>query len=402
MAAMVLANMGFRIESLLRTLSLAAGVRRHSYWRDVPLKRLKFLFLAVFCLVGMVACLLDIMVLGRKPFAEVLGWTVFTGVMAVVYLVFALRAPRLLLLAPALHLLLSRAVRLLIRHLTAGSAGPQVEFGVRFAAVACLLLSMFACLFFLFFIYREGRHSIRLQTELALAHGIQKTLVPPLQVKSPSWEVYGVSLPSEKVGGDLVDVVPDGEWSAVAYVADISGHGLPAGILMGMFKTAARTCIAERPALSALLKRINQILPAVKEPEMYATSAFLRFSGEPSGGCEVEFALAGHPPILHFSATRGAVQRLGDASLPVGLLPAAEYCSQKFEANSNDLLLIATDGVMEVMDGNGTEFGIERLEFLLAENRGKDLRAIASTIFEAAAAWGKQNDDQTLLLTRFS
>jgi serine phosphatase RsbU (regulator of sigma subunit) len=89
-----------------------------------------------------------------------------------------------------------------------------------------------------------------LQTELALAQGIQHTLVPIVHSRSQFWEVYGVSLPSEQVGGDLVDLVQEHEGSALAYVADISGHGLQAGILMGMFKTAARTCIAERPPLA--------------------------------------------------------------------------------------------------------------------------------------------------------
>jgi len=384
-------------------ISSLVGVQSRSYWRHVPLKRLTFLFLAMFCLVGMVACLLDIMALGHKPFIEVFGWTVFTGIMAVVYLAFALRVPRLLLLAPPLHVLLSWPVERLLHQLTAGSAGPRLEVGVRSAAAACLLLSMFACLYFLLFFYKEGRLSIRLQTELALAQGIQRTLVPALELKSLSWELYGVSLPSEKVGGDLVDVIADGERSALAYVADISGHGLPAGILMGMFKTAARTCIAERPTVPVLLGRINQVLPAVKEPDMYATGAFLRFSQNAgSGACEVEFALAGHHPILYLSAARGTVQRLGDGSVPLGLLPCVEYPSQKFEAHSNDLLLIVTDGVVEVMDGNAKEFGIERVESLLVESRTKPLKSIASSIFDAAASWGKQTDDQTLLLARLA
>jgi hypothetical protein len=389
------------LKETLRSLPARMGrLRGRAYWRDVPLKRLKFLFLATFCSIGMVACLVDIMALGRKPFVEVFGWTVFTGSMAVVYLVSAIRAPRLLVLAPPLHILLSWPVRWLLDQLTAASSGPQIEVGVHTAAIACLLLSTLAFLFFLLFFYREGRLSIQLQTELALAHGIQRTLVPTVEIKSPSWEVYGVSLPSEKVGGDLVDVIPEIEGPALAYVADVSGHGLPAGILMGMLKTAVRTCMAEGPALPALLKRINQVLPAVKEPEMYATGAFLRLSQRVDGSSGVEFVLAGHPPILYFAAERGTVLRLGDGSVPLGLLPSAEYLSKKFQADSDDLLLIVTDGVLEVMDGNGNEFGIERVESLFAENRDKPLKTIASAIFEAVASWGKQSDDQTLLLAR--
>jgi len=134
---------------------------------------------------------------------------------------------------------------------------------------------------------------------------------------------------------------------------------------------------------------------------MYATGAFLRFSRN-SGACEVEFALAGHLPILFFSTARGAVLRLGDGSVPLGLLPSAEYPSHRFEAHRDDLLLIVTDGVVEVPDGDAKEFGIERVESLLADNRAKPLKTIASSIFEAAALWGKQSDDQTLLLARLS
>jgi sigma-B regulation protein RsbU (phosphoserine phosphatase) len=152
-----------------------------------------------------------------------------------------------------------------------------------------------------------------------------------------------------------------------------------------------------------LLGRINQVLPAVKEPEMYATGAFLRFSRNAgSGACGVEFALAGHLPILYLPAARGAVLRLGDGSAPLGLLPCVQYPSHKFEAHPDDLLLIVTDGVVEVMDGHAKEFGIERVESLLAENRTKPLKAIVSSIFAAAASWGKQSDDQTLLLARLA
>src|SRR6516225_36286 len=94
--------------------------------------------------------------------------------------------------------------------------------------------------------------------------------------------------------------------------------------------------------------------------------------------------LAGHLPLLYFSAARSAVLRLGDGSLPLGLLPSAEYPSHSFETDPDDLLLIVTDGVVEVMDGNAKEFGLERVESLVTENCANPLKAIASSIFEAA------------------
>jgi hypothetical protein len=351
----------------------------------------------------MVGCLLDLIVLGAKPFVEVFGWTIFTGIMAMVYLLCGLRTPRLFLLAVALHYFLSRPVSKLLEFLNEGAPAPQMEVGVRVAAIGSLALCLLSCVFFLLFFYSEGRTSIRLQTELALAHGIQRTLVPIVRSRSQFWEVYGISLPSEQVGGDLVDLVQEQDGSALAYVADISGHGLQAGILMGMFKTAARTCIAERPPLATLMERINQVLPQVKEPEMYATCAAVRITHRVDrAACELDLANAGHPPILRFSAIERKVFPFPSNAPPLGLMPESEFLSHTMEAGAGDLLLIATDGVTEVCNAAGQEFGIERVQSLLIEQNHKPLEVIAAEILEAAARWGKQMDDQTLLLVRFN
>jgi len=246
----------------------------YEYFRDVPLRRLTFLLLAIFCLFGMLGFLIDLIELGRKSLSEVLVWTIFTGGMAVFYLLTTIRAPRWLLFPLAMHV----AGSLLIRALIVPSVGnfaskPIDETGIRMAAVASLALSLLAGGLFLQFIRSEGRRAVRLQTELSVAHGIQKTLVPVIEKIAMGSEFYGVSIPSDKVGGDLVDVVELKEGQTFAYVADIAGHGLPAGILMAMFKTAARTQLMDSPRLPAFLERLNEVLPQVKEPEMFATCA---------------------------------------------------------------------------------------------------------------------------------
>jgi hypothetical protein len=86
--------------------------------------------------------------------------------------VLALRAPRWLLAGVLLHILGSMLVRHLLLRLNFNLSTPDVQSGVRFAAVTSLVLCLSSCVFFLLFFYREGRHSIRLQTELTLAHDI--------------------------------------------------------------------------------------------------------------------------------------------------------------------------------------------------------------------------------------
>ena len=124
-------------------------------------------------------------------------------------------------------------------------------------------------IFFVTFIRMEGKESFKLRTELELAHGIQKTLVPPFTLRTARFEIHGISQPSEKVGGDLVDAVALPGGDAIAYVADIAGHGLQAGILMGMLKTATRAALLDagerepHRTLPVLLDRLNTLLPEV-------------------------------------------------------------------------------------------------------------------------------------------
>jgi phosphoserine phosphatase RsbU/P len=106
--------------------------------------------------------------------------------------------------------------------------------GVRTAGAATLILVIASYSLFVRFLRGEGQESFRLRNELEPAHGIQKTLVPPVTMRTKTFEIYGRSDPSEKVGGDLVDVVQLEDGSTVAYLADIASHGLQAGILMGV------------------------------------------------------------------------------------------------------------------------------------------------------------------------
>lgn len=133
---------------------------------------------------------------------------------------------------------------------------------------------------------------MRMQTELFLAHGIQATLVLTVSFQNANFEVYGKSIPSTETGGDLIDVI-DSNGSLLAYVADLSGHGLAAGQLMGMLKT--RLAVQFRQPPVELLESTDRVLPGLKKPDRYATLALLQFDGS----AEVEYALAGHVPILH-------------------------------------------------------------------------------------------------------
>ncbi|HEY4359191.1 MAG TPA: SpoIIE family protein phosphatase [Acidobacteriaceae bacterium] len=268
------------------------------------------------------------------------------------------------------------------------------------AAVGTIFI--FALLLFLIRRFSLAREEeTRLGSELRSAHGIQRTLVPPISVSFSSYDLNGLSLPSEKVGGDLVDVVLLPNQSVLAYVADVSGHGLQAGILMGMVKTAVRTILLEScddPAvlLASLCDRLNRALPTVKESHMYATLSAVCLA--PDG--RVQYILAGHPSILYYQASSRSVQPLTFHQFPVGLLPVDAYTSHSLQMEAGDLLAIVTDGILEAANTEEEEFGSDRIAALLTQMPGQDLANIRDSIVSSAQAFGKQADDQTVLLIR--
>jgi sigma-B regulation protein RsbU (phosphoserine phosphatase) len=141
---------------------------------------------------------------------------------------------------------------------------------------------------------------------------------------------------------------------------------------------------------------LNQVLPDVKEPQMYATLTAFRLNADG----EAWYAMAASPPILHWSPQRRDWQRMEEEQFPLGLLPVSGFTGEAIELAAGDLLVVATDGVLEVCDRQGQEFGIERVERAIAANAHAALPELAGMILASARAFGKQVDDQTLLLIR--
>ncbi len=363
------------------------------------------LILAVFMLFSTFGFYADLMNGGVLPYAVVAVGVIESGLTAVAWVYVLARLPLIWILFPIALSALNPRIIAELDGLMARAfdlrAVPGAT-GIRVSATGTMCLIILSYTFFLIFIRREGRESFKLRNELELAHGIQATLVPPFTLRTDGFEVYGISKPSEKVGGDLVDALALANGDAIAYVGDIAGHGLQAGILMGMLKTAARTALldaAEREpcrTLPALLHRLNTVLPGVKEEHMYATFTAFRLGGDGS----VHYALAASPPILHWHSGRLALSRLEEEQFPLGLLPVAEFKGQQIEMARGDLLAVATDGVLEACDARGDEFGIDRLERTIGALADSPLPELAGRILDAAREFGKQADDQTILLIR--
>jgi Stage II sporulation protein E (SpoIIE) len=369
------------------------------------MKRLWILITADFLLFSVVGFYVDLMYKGTLPYPVVLTIAFSVGLNAALWILVLSRLsmPYLIVLC-VLQFFTSAINTHVATWMTRRFDLKPVpaDVGIHFAATAMMATIILSYSFFVMYIRREGKDSFRMRNELELAHGIQKTLVPPVSMRTSHFEIYGISHPSEKVGGDLVDAMCLRNGDAIAYLADIAGHGLPAGILMGMLKTATRTDLLDadqhqpHQTLPMLMDRLNRVLPEVKEPHMYATFAGLRLGADGS----VFYGLAGSPPMLQWHASERTLSRTEECQFPLGLLPVSSFEGRSLEVASGDLLVVATDGILEVCNEIQEEFGVERLKQVIEASAQSPLPQLAERIFAAAGGFGQQFDDQTTLIVR--
>jgi len=382
------------LELVVPISAFASTHERRRYWGNLPVKRSLKLFAALFFVLSSAAFFADLLSSGKYSIRGVLIFAVALGILHVATVLAELRRP-ILMLVPMALIVVAYFTFVRLSNQNPIYLSPSARQRVVFDSVGLFTAMMVGYRLFLSFSITEGLEHVQLQTELEFAHAIQTTLVPTVVYENARLQAYGRTVPSAAVGGDIVDlVVEDGV--VLAYVADVSGHGIPAGVLMGMVKTVVHHGVLLGQPLPALLDGINKVLPEVKEPSMYATLSAMRFDGS----SQPEYTSAGHLPMLHFRRSSQDVTHCSIEQFPLGLFPAATYASDHVQCGPGDLLAIVTDGMSETCDANGEDFGLERLAQLLREHAARPLSEIFQIMLTAVTQYGKQDDDRTLLLVR--
>lgn len=272
------------------------------------------------------------------------------------------------------------------------STSGEVKRWLSFTSQLTIALIALGWALVLQFINREGERFFRVETEMRLAGEIHQALVPNFDRQIGKYEFCGVSLPSGQVGGDLVDLFVCGDrW--LAYVADVSGHGVSSGVVMAMIKSSIHTALQHQPDAGYLLEVVNQVLCSLEVRHMFATCGLIAFSPERG----LQYALAGHLPILRLDGQ--TIETLSETNLPLGIFPGIKFEAFSCEMKKGDLLVIVTDGLTEVTATDGEELGFRDISKVLLMNRDRPIRDVAEEMLGTASK-GTRSDDQTLLLVR--
>src|SRR6202041_396176 len=140
-----------------------------------------------------------------------------------------------------------------------------------------------------------------------------------------------------------------------------------------------------------------EVIYPLKRPDMFVTFCFVDCHAG-----RLQFGLAGHPAILHFSAKTNEVTQLECSNFPLAMMPEAEFVTAEVVTDEGDVLALYTDGLLEAANAAGEEFGIQRFQTELQKHGHQPLNLICQSLQESVARHGVQVDDQSVLLIRHS
>ena len=250
-------------------------------------------------------------------------------------------------------------------------------------------------------IYLQAGEKHALDHDLQIAREIQKILLPSDAPELPGFEISGLNLPARTLSGDYFDYLPVDDDHLGIVIADVSGKGVPASLIMAMCRSAVRSQSSGHLSPAAVLRGVNrQLYPDMKE-DMFISMAYVivnRHTGK------ALLARAGHDAPLMYRAATNEVERLNPKGMAVGIDSGEvfdRFCTDfSFSFGQGDLLLLYTDGLTEALDAEGNEFGVERLSAELLESAHdgavETLHRLARSV-QSFSEGQPQHDDITLI-----
>ena len=243
-----------------------------------------------------------------------------------------------------------------------------------------------------------------LESELDTARKIQEKLLPHKMPQFPGFEIAGTSIPSKQVGGDYFDFLDLGKGKLGIAIADVSGKGIPAALLMANLQASLHAQTLEIENVSEVSIRINNLLVRSTDANMFVTFFYGLLDRYQSTFISTN---AGHnPPIL--LRTDKNIERLEEGGLVLGFLPDQKYEQQITTLKRGDILVLYTDGITEARTPDEETvgeklFGEDRLVQVIMDNASLSAREIQAAILQAVSTHTKntpQGDDITLVVIK--
>lgn len=216
-------------------------------------------------------------------------------------------------------------------------------------------------------LYLDSLEKQRLDEEISMARQIQLDLLPKCPPQGESYDICAYSIPSRMIGGDFYDFIPRSDGSFGLVIADASGKGMPAALLVAQIQAMLRSEIGNESSISEMMCNINQHVSELISPGKFATLLYGEYNPHTR---EFRYTNAGHNYPIVVRAD-GTYETLSKGGLLIGAFAGAEYEYGVVSLGENDLLFLYTDGLSEAMNDNDEEYGEKRIiDFIIKK---KDL-----------------------------
>jgi serine phosphatase RsbU (regulator of sigma subunit) len=248
-----------------------------------------------------------------------------------------------------------------------------------------------------------ARQLMAINSELEMARQIQLAILPRETPKIKGLHIAACYIPMSSVAGDFYDFIVVDERHVGILIADVCGHGLPSALIASMLQTALAAQSPNASCPPRVLTGLNQALYG-KCHLHFVTAAYLFLNLDKS---TVNYAGAGHPPLLLWRNKSGSVAEVLENGLMLGIFPDSTYSAIMLPLEGGDRIVLFTDGIVEARNSSGEQFGIGRLKEMVKENHALPADQFADTLLDGVARWSEkisgqgQSDDITLLAIDF-
>ena len=239
----------------------------------------------------------------------------------------------------------------------------------------------------------------RLEEQLTIAREIQLTFLPKKNPVMAGYDISGVNIPSGEVGGDYFDFIKIIDNQTGISIADVSGKGIPASLIMAAFRASLIAEIRNNFSIRTICSKVNRLIYESVERGNYVTA----FYGVLDSRNDIfTFSNCGHNQPIHLKSN-DEVCFLKEGGLALGIVEDTEYEERPIFIQSGDLILFYTDGVTESVDSDGNQFGEERLIEILKENRKLSAGDINRALYNRIKSFASPThvfDDLTMIVMK--
>lgn len=248
-------------------------------------------------------------------------------------------------------------------------------------------------------LYEREKELLVVEEDIRLASKIQYDLLPKESPQIQGYDIAGVSIPAQLVGGDYFDFIPIDEQTIAFCIGDVSGKGLPASLLMANVQATLRGQTILKPSAKECIERSNKLLHASTNSEKFVTLFYGVLDSKNHQFC---YSNAGHDNPILISPDNDVV-RLGTGGVVLGIMADFPFEEETITLHPSTLFVAYSDGITEAMNENQTPYDEKRLLNIIKKNRDSSARNIISNIIDDIKLHTgnyPQSDDMTLVVMR--